>query len=111
MIKKNLKGEEIMNKRRKESKEMEYTKGEWYWEHWDATHHSLKTEEGDCILCVGKESPFKDVDAQLIAAAPEMYEACLEALGFLSTLYQIDRDIEVRAIASKLLSALAKTEM
>jgi len=67
---------------------MEYTKGEWYWEYNDQMHHNLRAksthpsgcEEDKHILFVaqdflGEDSLINEADAQLISAAPDMYEA------------------------------------
>ncbi len=65
-----------------------FTKGGWYWEYNDQHHHNLRSksthpsgcEEDKHILFVapdfmGEDSLINDDDANLIAAAPDMYEA------------------------------------
>ena len=70
---------------------MNYTKGEWYWEYNDQMHHNLRAksthrsgcEEDKHILFIapdflGEDSLASEADAQLIASAPDLYEALKE---------------------------------
>lgn len=65
---------------------MNYTKGPW--ERYDDNTVQLKGAsggKGDCVAVVyGVGNGYEECNAALIAAAPQLYEACREALKVIS---------------------------
>ena len=92
--------------------EQGYTKGEWY--HLvdkENRHHVMsqgKTGDMEQNVAVMSVRPEAEANANLIAAAPELYEACLIGLGVLATLDQSKG--WVKELADKMQQALSKAE-
>ena len=95
---------------------MEYTKGEWKLDRCSMAEATIET--GDMLIQIyfHRMLPLAvcEANARLIAAAPDMYEACKEALEVVC--YWLDgeavqRDnINYRAIALDLRKAINKAE-
>lgn len=87
-----------------------YTKGPWIYggQYGDK---GIEIVAGDKLLAVafhsGREFDETMSNARLIAAAPEMYEACLSALGALST---VEPTNIINVAVKSLKQALAKAE-
>ena len=96
------------------SKELEYTKGEWQIAGRNADGYSIKQVGCSCkIAQVIKDPLYVNQDtalanAQLIAASPELYEACKLALDYI-----VEYDTQNKVISGlsfQLNKALAKAE-
>jgi len=82
---------------------MEYTKGEW---------KAMKSPMGDWIICSPDELICREArhyNANLIAAAPDMYEALIQWLVYLDTTYPKNM-IEKKHAYNLMEKALAKAE-
>ena len=101
---------------------MDYTKGEWYWEYNDQHHHNLRAksthpsgvEEDKHILFIspdflGEDSLTNEADANLIKAAPALYEALKAVDDYLSAPYPENMNLKQIA-ADKLVEALAQAD-
>ncbi len=87
---------------------MDYTKGLWTWDEEEAAIVSGTPGKGK-IICYPVKYSKKEFEGNknLIQAAPNMYEACLSALGALST---VEATSKVNVAVENLKQALGKAE-
>lgn len=92
-----------------------YTKGEWIVHEWgnkfQVMEAQVRTTSKPEITMTGQRIIAKEItkaNAHLISAAPDLYEACLSALGVMATLDQ--NKGWVKEISSVIQKALAKVE-
>lgn len=104
---------------------MEYTKGKWYWEDDDSGRpHNLRARIDDRvsyhILFLGLDFAgnyaFREAqaNANLIASAPDMYEALKETRTALHNQYRYESDegmrLHLKGVINQTTNALAKAE-
>ena len=77
----------------REENKMKHTPGPWT-HHWDKIGHDVRAADGGLIAAVGigkvdwkhGDEHYRVANAHLIAAAPELLEACKDAIFVLETL-------------------------
>ena len=94
---------------------MEYTKGEWYWESHDSGEAQqnlrCKVANGNNHILYTVKGVRTKADAQLIASAPDLYEACKGIISALEYTGWIDSiDHTVVAHIEEVKKAIAKVE-
>jgi hypothetical protein len=90
---------------------MNYTKGEWKYEH-EYRYHNVVAIDGNTkstvVQCGTLEN--SEANAHLIAAAPEMYEALKEIKSLTEEAHTFPKGVLIQSIAAKCFLVLNKVE-
>ena len=85
---------------------MEYTKGDWKLHKISSGGYLISSDTSSVAQVYDEENP--EANARLIAAAPELYEACKELEQYLA--HRPAKDKQLLAYQATLIKAIAKVE-
>jgi hypothetical protein len=86
-----------------------HTSGPWVAEK-EKNHRHVVCSIGEFFICTNETPQDIEADARLIAAAPELLEACKKAIGAYDAAYASGRSNWTKKDVDEMRSAIAKAE-